>query len=280
MRRRAWIEGFSSAQMTRSPGCSSFPSHRPSYRSRTRSALARNSGSVGNTHERYCQGLIASSASQRAIVEADASQIPRSTTSRCSSAREKRESGTPCVCGSSQAIAFTWAISSGGKTARTTRPRPILEPRKPLVVEASSPASDDLRRRLQPPSDLHVRQALCGVEDHLRPLHDFVRQRVAGHAALKLGPLLAAQDDPVRAPSRHHRNRVTAISTAPFKHDRTSGCNLSRSCDAAGARHKRGHGDPQRQEPEEDESVTAVWGEEAVPRHGRTADEERERDGE
>ena len=29
MRARAWIEGFSSAQITNSPGCSSFPSQRP-----------------------------------------------------------------------------------------------------------------------------------------------------------------------------------------------------------------------------------------------------------
>jgi hypothetical protein len=114
--------------------------------------------------------LSASSASQRAIVEADASQTPRSTTSRCSSAREKRESGTPCVRGNAQAIAFTSAICSGGKTARAARPRSILEPCKPLIVEASSPASDDLRRRLQPTGDLDVRQPLSRVQDHLRPL--------------------------------------------------------------------------------------------------------------
>ena len=158
---------------------------------------------------------MASSASQRAIVEAEASQTPRSTTSRWSSAREKRESGTPCSRGSAQAIALTRVSSSGGKTARAARPRSILEPHKPLIVEASSPASDDLRRRLQPAGDLHVRCPLGRVQDHLRPLDDLVRQCVAGHAALKLGPLLPAQDDLVGAPSRHRRNGFAAISAPP-----------------------------------------------------------------
>ena len=83
---------------------------------------------MGKIQERCCHGLSASSASQRAIVEADAAQTPRSITSRCSSAREKRESGTPSVRGSSQAIAFTCATSSGGKTPRTARPWSIARP--------------------------------------------------------------------------------------------------------------------------------------------------------
>ena len=44
-------------------------------------ARSRNRGSRGNTHERCCHGLIASSASHRAIVAADASVTPRSITS-------------------------------------------------------------------------------------------------------------------------------------------------------------------------------------------------------
>ena len=39
-------------------------------------------------------------ASQRAIVDAEASQTPRSITSRCSSAREKRDNGRSCSRGS------------------------------------------------------------------------------------------------------------------------------------------------------------------------------------
>src|SRR5213592_1367676 len=133
-------------------------------------------GSVGKIQERCCHGFSASSASQRAIVEADASQTPRSITSRCSSAREKRESGTPCLRGNSHAIAFTRAICSGGKTARATRTLPIVEPDQPLLEEALPPAPNHLRRRLQPPRDLGVALPLGGVQDHLRPLHHLVRQ--------------------------------------------------------------------------------------------------------
>jgi hypothetical protein len=82
-------------------------------------------------------------------------------------------------------------------------------------VEASSPASDDLRRRLQPAGDLNVRQPFRRVEDHLRPLNDLVRQRVAGHTPLELSPLLNAQDNLEGAPSRHRGNRFATSTTAP-----------------------------------------------------------------
>jgi hypothetical protein len=117
--------------------------------------------------------------------------------------------------GSSQAIALTSVTCSGRKTARATRPRSILESWQPLVVEASSPASDDLRRRLQPASDLHARRPLGRVEHHLRPLHDLVRERVTGDTALELSPLLSAQDDSVRALSRHRGNRFAVIGAPP-----------------------------------------------------------------
>jgi hypothetical protein len=133
---------------------------------------------VGKTQERCCQGLSASSRSQRAIVEADASQKPRSITSRCSSAREKRDSGRPCCLGSAQAIAFTSAICSGGKTARAARALSILEPGQPLLEETLPPAPNHLRRRLEPPRDFGIAQPVGAVQDHLRPLHHLVRQRV------------------------------------------------------------------------------------------------------
>jgi len=207
-------------------------------------------GSVGNTQERCCQGLSASSLSQRAIVEADASLIPRSTTSRCSSDREKRDSGSPCSLGNSQAIACTRATSSGGKTARATRQRSILEPRQPLVVEASSPASDDLRRDLQPAGDLHVRQPLGRVQDHLRPLHNRMRERVTRDPPLKLSPLLAAQNDPVRASSRHRRNRFAATTHLPqalpnFRPGALSDqANRAAQADCVLTRHRLNHPNP------------------------------------
>jgi hypothetical protein len=135
--------------------------------------------------------LIASSASQRPIVDADASLIACSTMKRCSSEREKRDSGTPCVLGSSHAIALTCATSRGGKTARATRALEILKPAQSPLAEASSPAPDRLARHPEPLTDLGVRQTLGRKQHQLGPLHLPVRSGVAGGAMLKLSPALA-----------------------------------------------------------------------------------------
>jgi hypothetical protein len=68
-------------------------------------------------------------------------------------------------------------------------------------VEALAPAPDHVWRCLEAGRDLDVRLALSRVEDHLRPLYFLVRTGVAGNPMLQLNPLLAAQDDPVRAPA-------------------------------------------------------------------------------
>jgi hypothetical protein len=86
---------------------------------------------------------------RRPIVAAEAAQTPRSTTSRCSSAREKRESGRPCSRGNSQAIAFTRATSSGGKTQRTPRPWTIAKTLQPLLEEAFPPQRHRPQRAAQ-----------------------------------------------------------------------------------------------------------------------------------
>jgi hypothetical protein len=50
--------------------------------------------------ERCCQGLIASSASHRAIVDAEiAAAMPRMIASRANSGQLQRDSGTPCSAG-------------------------------------------------------------------------------------------------------------------------------------------------------------------------------------
>jgi hypothetical protein len=110
--------------------------------------------------------LIAASCSQRQIVVAEASLTPRSTTSRCSSVRLKRESGRPCVAGSSQAIALTSATCSGGETARAPRALPVGETLEPLGAESSSPLADALGGAVEPLGDLAVGHALGGVDDH------------------------------------------------------------------------------------------------------------------
>src|SRR5665811_1998119 len=59
-----------------------FPSQTRSYRSRTRAALAAKFGSVMKIQDWYCQGLIASSASQRRTVEVDTDAAVSTSTVR------------------------------------------------------------------------------------------------------------------------------------------------------------------------------------------------------
>jgi hypothetical protein len=158
---------------------------------------------VGKIQERCCQGRSESSSSQRAIVAAEASVKPRSMTSRCSSAREKRESGTPCARGSSQATAFTWAISSGGKTPRAAGALQILDSLDALLAEAFSPAPDGLAAHLQALSDLGVGLTFGCHQHKLGSLHLTVGAGVAGGEVLQLGALGIAQVNLVGAASRH-----------------------------------------------------------------------------
>jgi hypothetical protein len=130
--------------------------------------------------------LIASSESQRQIVEADASQTARSTTSRCSSVRVKRDSGRPWVAGSSQAIALTSATSCGGKTARATRARPVAESPQAILEEAPAPLADDPSGGVEANGDLGVREPIGRIEHDPRPLHLPPRPLLSPSDPLKL----------------------------------------------------------------------------------------------
>jgi hypothetical protein len=169
-------------------------------------AFSRKPGSRGKIHERCCQGLIASSASQRLIVDADASLIACSTTKRCSSERLKRDSGTPWVVGSAHAIALTCATSSGGKTARATRPRPVPQTLKALLAESSPPPADRLAAHPQPRTDLGVRHTVGGHQHQPGPLDLQMRPHVTRRDVLKLSPLGLAQDHLARTAAGHRRN--------------------------------------------------------------------------
>src|SRR5215216_3110634 len=72
-RQRAWMEVFSSAEMTNSPGSKRRLWNRRAYRSSTTAALAAKSGSRGKIQERCRQGLSASWSSQRHSVETETS---------------------------------------------------------------------------------------------------------------------------------------------------------------------------------------------------------------
>jgi hypothetical protein len=91
LRMRAWMEVFSSAEITYSSGRSGVSSKRRPWRSRTPAALAPKSGSRGKVQDRCCQGLIASELSQRQIVvpEIEAT-MPDSTAARARSGQCQR----------------------------------------------------------------------------------------------------------------------------------------------------------------------------------------------
>jgi hypothetical protein len=147
--------------------------------------------------------LIASSCSQRQIVDADASVTPRSITSRCSSRRENFDSGSPRVAGSSHAIALTSATCCGGKTARATRARLVLQTLKPIIKEPSSPLPNDPRRRVQPHRDLGIWHPVGRVEHDPRALHILKRQLLRPRPTRQLNTLLLRELDPVLGRARH-----------------------------------------------------------------------------
>src|SRR4051795_12151971 len=189
--------------MTYSSGRSRRASKTRAYRSSTRPALAANSGSCRKIHDRVCHGLIASSRSQRQIVVADASVTPRSMTSRCSSVREKRPSGSPCVAGNSHAIALTSATCCGGKTARATRARLVLKPIQPIVEEAPSPLPHDPGGRIQPRGDLGIGNTRGGVQHDPRPLNLLPRPLLSPRHPRQLAALTLAELDLVTGRARH-----------------------------------------------------------------------------
>ena len=71
-RQRAWIEVFSSAQITKSFSPRGSPSQIRAYKSSTRAALPAKSGSRMAIQQRCCQGLTGSSASHPRTVDTEA----------------------------------------------------------------------------------------------------------------------------------------------------------------------------------------------------------------
>src|SRR5215204_6714011 len=145
-----------------------------------------------------------------------------SMTKRCSSKRLKRDSGTPCVLGSSHAIALTCATSSGGKTARATDPRLVPQTLKALLAESSSPPTHRLPTHPQARADLSVGLAVCRHQHQLGPLHLQMRPRVTRSDVLKLGPLGLAQEHLVGLRPAITRE-VRRDDAHPFKRDGTYG---------------------------------------------------------
>jgi hypothetical protein len=94
------MEVFSSAEITYSFSLSGTPSKVRAYRSITRAALDRKFGSRTKIQDRYCQGLSASSLSQRRTVEGEIDPaMDRATTSRANSGHDQRDRGAPVPAG-------------------------------------------------------------------------------------------------------------------------------------------------------------------------------------
>jgi hypothetical protein len=125
-----------------------------------RPALARKSGSRMKIHDRYCQGLSASSASQRRTVEAETGAVmARAVTSRASSGHDQRDNGVPVSTGSWQARALTSAtcsaLNDGGRPLRLRSDRPgrpcsAKRPRQQRTVSRCSPVSREMRALERP----------------------------------------------------------------------------------------------------------------------------------
>jgi hypothetical protein len=98
---------------------------------------------------------------------------------------------------------LTCASSSGGETARATRPRFILESRKPPQVKATSPSADRLGAHPQPPGDLGVAVTLGREQHQLRSQHLSMRARITRSTMPKLHPLRLLEDDLLSAWTRH-----------------------------------------------------------------------------
>lgn len=105
--------------------------------------------------------------------------------------------------GSAQATALTLVTSSGGKTARATWPRFVLQAIEPLLAEAFSPAPDGLARHPQLLADLGVGLPVRGHQHQLCSQHLAVGAGVAGGEVLELGAILLAEGDLIGAASRH-----------------------------------------------------------------------------
>src|SRR6516225_10130421 len=86
------------------------------------------------------------------------------------SAMDRRESGSPSRCGSSQARAFTCTTTLGGKEGGTPASRLLFQPGETSQCKSFTPLAHDLARSVrsvQACSDDIIGQALGGQE------HDF-----------------------------------------------------------------------------------------------------------
>src|SRR5215210_17735 len=147
---------------------------------------------------------MASSESHRQMVVPEiCPTTPRAITSRATSWVLQRLKGTPEVAGSSQAMAFTSILASGGKARGSARTRSIFQPLQTFLVESLAPFPDHLRAGVQPGGYLLVGDFLGGQENDPGANHLPIAAGVRACPLLQDGPLLFGRLDAKRALTGH-----------------------------------------------------------------------------
>src|SRR5229473_43599 len=164
-------------------------------RSRIRPAFSSKSGSRGKIQHRCCQGRMASSLSHlHIVVSLTVAERPERRTCEPSSARLHRDSGSPSLAGSSQAMALTRTTSSGGKDPGASGSWAVIETPEALLEEALSPHADDLPSCGEVVCDSVIGEALVSQQDHLGADDLIIRQRISVGSPDQLLHLLPGQD--------------------------------------------------------------------------------------
>src|SRR5215218_8940551 len=147
---------------------------------------------------------MASSESHRQMVVPEiCATMPRAIASRATSCVLQRLKGTPEVAGSSQAMAFTSILTSGGKGRGPARARSIFQPLQALLMESLAPLPDHLRAGVQPRGYLLVGDFFGGQKDDPGANHLPIGGGVRARPLLQDGALLFRRLDAVGALAGH-----------------------------------------------------------------------------
>jgi hypothetical protein len=147
---------------------------------------------------------MASSESQRQMVVPEISAtMPRETTSEAMSGTCRRDSGTPRRPGSSQAIALTATITSGGKDRGSTSPGTLFEAGQAIFEEPFSPLRHNLSTGVEASCDLVIVQTLGGHEHDLGSHYLSIRQRISTGSSFELSTLCRIEAEDIRALPGH-----------------------------------------------------------------------------
>src|SRR2546425_980729 len=128
---------------------------------------------------------------------------PERRTCEPSSARLHRDSGSPSLAGSSQAMALTRTTSSGGKDPGPSGSWAVIETPEALLEETFSPHADDLASCGEVVCDSVIGEALVSQQDHLGADDLIIRQRISVGSPDQLLDLLSGQNDSKWADSWH-----------------------------------------------------------------------------